>query len=352
MKKVSIIIPVYNAEKYLSKAIESVLGQTYTNFELILVNDGSTDESEKICQEYQKRDERILYLYKENGGVCSARNAGIEIASGDYFFFMDNDDEMDSNLLKDNVLLLEKHNADIVKFERKRREFLNDELQVEFCSEGISKLGIDKNQVQVFSNEELRKRFYDIYKANLLIYIWTGIYSSRLIKDRNLRFYEDFKNGHEDILLNMQCYKHAKKIVLNNNVYYIHNWRMDGSASAYFNRKRIDDAILVANYEKELFAEFGYKDDVILSVYMDNLFTCLALMNNLKMGDCDKKTKKDLLKKFRENLNCEMSDVKNSIKRLLKKDVMRAILATTLQMKCYSFVNFLFVVYFQLTRKR
>lgn len=89
---ISVIIPVYNAEKYLSKCIESVLSQTYRDLEIILVNDGSTDESEKILDKYRIRDSRIVVINKENGGASTARNAGLDIAQGEYIAFVDADD--------------------------------------------------------------------------------------------------------------------------------------------------------------------------------------------------------------------------------------------------------------------
>ena len=101
MKKVSIIIPVYNVEKYLRRCLDSVLAQTYTNFEAILVDDCSPDESYKICEEYARKDGRIKVIRKEkNGGASSARNVAIESATGEYFSFVDSDDYIEPNYLQ------------------------------------------------------------------------------------------------------------------------------------------------------------------------------------------------------------------------------------------------------------
>ena len=94
--KISIIVPVYNAERYLSRCIESILAQTYTEFELLLIDDGSKDDSGEICDEYAKKDSRIQVIHKENGGVSSARNAGIDKAKGDWVAFVDADDYIES----------------------------------------------------------------------------------------------------------------------------------------------------------------------------------------------------------------------------------------------------------------
>ncbi len=100
MPKLSIIVPVYNAEEYLSQCIDSVLVQTFTDFELILVNDGSTDESEKICLSYKEQDSRIRYVYKENGGAASARKAGFEHSSGEYLGWVDSDDWIEPEMFQ------------------------------------------------------------------------------------------------------------------------------------------------------------------------------------------------------------------------------------------------------------
>lgn len=91
-KLITVIVPVYNAEKYVKECIESILGQTYTNIQLILVDDGSTDKSDSICNQYQSMDNRVLYIHKENGGVSSARNYGLKRADGSYVIFIDADD--------------------------------------------------------------------------------------------------------------------------------------------------------------------------------------------------------------------------------------------------------------------
>ncbi len=112
--KISIIVPVYNVEKYLSECIDSIISQTLTDWELILINDGSPDNCDKICLDYVKRDSRIKYVYQKNGGVSSARNKGLSLASGEFLFFMDSDDTISSKFLEHayNKALTEK--SDIV----------------------------------------------------------------------------------------------------------------------------------------------------------------------------------------------------------------------------------------------
>ena len=100
MEKISIIVPVYNVEKYLKTCLDSIINQTYQNLEIILVDDGSTDNSGEICEEYRKTDSRIILIHKENEGLSMARNFGLDIASGDYISFVDSDDFIARNMME------------------------------------------------------------------------------------------------------------------------------------------------------------------------------------------------------------------------------------------------------------
>lgn len=112
---ISVILPVYKVEKYLSNCIESVLRQSYTNWELIIVDDGSPDRCPQICDEYAIRDDRIRVIHKANGGLSSARNAGLDVFRGDYVTFLDSDDFWHRDYLKTLLGLCEDHNADIAQ---------------------------------------------------------------------------------------------------------------------------------------------------------------------------------------------------------------------------------------------
>ena len=114
---VTIIVPVYKCEKYIRKCIESILSQTYQNFELILVDDGSTDTSSEICESYKKKDNRIILIHKQNGGLSSARNVGLDKAKGNWILFVDSDDWINENLCNRCVKYAHETNSDVVVFE-------------------------------------------------------------------------------------------------------------------------------------------------------------------------------------------------------------------------------------------
>ena len=113
MVKISIIVPVYNVERYLGKCINSILNQTFADFELILVDDGSTDRSGYICDDYKKKDNRIKVIHKENGGLSSARNAGLDIAKEKYIGFVDSDDFINKNMYEFLYKDIKVNNSDI-----------------------------------------------------------------------------------------------------------------------------------------------------------------------------------------------------------------------------------------------
>lgn len=131
--QVSIVIPVYKAEPYIRKCIESVLNQTYHNIQIVVVNDGSPDNSMKIVEEYKSQDARIVTIYKENGGVSSARNLGIQHARGKYIHFLDSDDYLELDACRKLVYLAEETKADIVR-SIVLKEFENDSSKNELCS--------------------------------------------------------------------------------------------------------------------------------------------------------------------------------------------------------------------------
>ena len=114
---ISIIIPVYKVEKYLDKCIKSIVSQTYSNLEIILVDDGSTDNSGMICDKYKEKDKRIIVIHKKNGGLSDARNAGIKIFTGECVTFIDSDDYVSSNMIMSMLDVLEKTSSKLVQCE-------------------------------------------------------------------------------------------------------------------------------------------------------------------------------------------------------------------------------------------
>ena len=215
MKKVSVIVPVYNAGSYLEKCLDSILQQTYTNLELILVNDGSTDQSAAICERYKQQDQRVKVFHKQNGGVASSRNRALEAVTGDYILFVDNDDwlEMDHiELLHD---LLQRSQADIAigNF----TQFMEDD--------GNFLIHVGENQYfeKVYSPFDWFKHQYDP-KYNLsqcFTVPWAKLYKAELFKE--IVYPTDKKV--EDDYTTYKVYLQADKIAYMNKPIYLHRKR-------------------------------------------------------------------------------------------------------------------------------
>lgn len=129
MPQISVIVPVYNVEKYLHRCIDSILAQTFTDFELLLIDDGSKDNSGAICDEYAARDSRVQVFHKENGGVSSARNLGLDNAQGEWITFVDSDDWIEPILIESCVAVIrKKHNIDVIRYGYYEEESLNKQI--------------------------------------------------------------------------------------------------------------------------------------------------------------------------------------------------------------------------------
>ena len=194
MPKVSIIIPIYNVEKFLPRCLDSVLSQTFKDFEAICVNDGSPDNCEKILKEYEKKDKRIKVFKKENGGLSDARNFGISKATGDYILFLDSDDFIHSQTLELSYGLAEKNRTDIVSFRKDRglrtrliiKQWLGrnidnvipSNINKRYSLENIKYKNIN-DAIAYCTERNHRKKYWQIKHC----YVWRNLYKRELIKD-------------------------------------------------------------------------------------------------------------------------------------------------------------------------
>ena len=176
---ISIIIPVYNGECFIHNAIQNILDQTYDNFEIILVNDGSLDRSLEICESEKVRNpDLITVVNKANGGIASARNAGIERATGEYITFMDQDDSLAQNAFLEVVQAFQEFHTDIVIFEYQKK----------FSS--IIKPGYSRFPTKKVVSREVAKK--DFFSDIFFGFVWGATFSSKILYDNNIRFNENY----------------------------------------------------------------------------------------------------------------------------------------------------------------
>lgn len=196
---ISIIIPVYNAESYLDKCIESVITQTYTDWECILINDGSKDNSASICDSWVKKDSRISVIHQPNKGVSAARNRGIKESKGEFIVFIDSDDWVEPNYLSDMLNAILKYNSDLV---------ITGQIHHK-----------PKRNITIFKPQEIL--FFELTKNSTSDFIknigffygpYSKIFKADIIKKNNIKFPIDFSLG-EDLLFNFQYLENIKYIL-------------------------------------------------------------------------------------------------------------------------------------------
>lgn len=242
MKKVSLIIPIYNMEKYLDRCLSTVINQTYKNIEIILVNDGSKDSSLEMCKHYQEQDERIIVIDKENGGLSSARNEGLKYVTGDYIMYIDPDDWIDKIAVEKCMQIVTKNdNIDIVVFPY-IKEFINNSIKTSFFeSDGLF--------TEKTLEKKIYRRFFGLYEEELrfpdridvLSSAWGKLYRSDVIK--GIEFVDTKIIGTEDAWYNINVFAKVKKAYYVDNIYY--HYFKDNNTS------------LTKTYKKDLFEKWS-----------------------------------------------------------------------------------------------
>ncbi|MDA3042879.1 MULTISPECIES: glycosyltransferase [unclassified Campylobacter] len=230
---ISVIIPVYNVENFLHDCLNSVISQTYTNLEIILVDDGSTDKSGEICDEFATQDNRIKVIHKQNGGLSSARNAGLDIARGRYVSFVDSDDIIDQDFIKILFDLVNKYNTAIAMCGYKN--FTKKE-QIEEILQSNLKISKDEklNQESIFEKNLNRDLFFGIG-------IWKALYSKEIWA--NLRF--PMGKIYEDVAIWFDIFNYSPTAVTYKNLYF---YRVrEGSIVNSFSKKHL---VIVENVRK------------------------------------------------------------------------------------------------------
>lgn len=273
--KISVIIPVYNVQNYISECIESLINQTFKDIEIILINDGSTDRTGEICRKYSENDNRILLIDKKNEGVSIARNIGLSMAKGEYIAFVDSDDFIDDNMLEIMYDKAIETKADIIRCNARilRGSSKNNILKE---TEVYSKL-LDK----VDFIEEIVKK--DIVIGNNAMVVWGNLYKKDVIKLNKLKFKQICL---EDYLFNMQYFKHVERYCLISNRLY--NYRvLNNSLSRTFNVNIFNDLLFVENERQIFFKELNIldKENEILASkwflkYIENIIYIINLYKN------------------------------------------------------------------------
>lgn len=209
MELVSIIVPVYNVEHYLTDCILSLLNQSYNNIEIILVDDGSSDSSGEICDQFEEKDARIKVIHKENAGLGYARNSGLDIAQGEYVTFIDSDDMADKNLVENLMRAAHDNRADTCIGGFKR---ITENGQITFQERYQSKV---YKGLEVYQKLFARMLGSDIDKRDAIrMSVWNVLYSMKIISENNIRFPSERVLISEDIIWDSEYYRYSRCAVI------------------------------------------------------------------------------------------------------------------------------------------
>lgn len=218
MEKVSIVVPIYNAEQFLEPCVESILSQTYQNIEILLVNDGSKDSSGKLCDSYAQKDSRVKVLHRENSGVSATRNCGIEHASGEYLMFVDSDDALEPDTVEKNLALAKEKNLDLVIYS----------FRYHFVDDRVEKPNQPKQSYFGEAEDFFENCFTTLLDLELINPPWNKLIKKSIVDDNQIRFHKDFSIC-EDMAFSTQVLAACKRIGLNREMYYHYNLKSTGT---------------------------------------------------------------------------------------------------------------------------
>ena len=299
MKKISVIIPVYNVEKYLYRCVDSVLGQTYYNIEVILIDDGSTDSSPEICDEYQKRDKRVKVIHKKNSGAASSRNIGLSNAKGDYIAFIDSDDYIELDMYENMMKINEEYNCDIVLCDCYKENKTKREIFTHNIREGY------------YNKEMLYKEYFPtLLMTNSVNYPPTisncVCLFNKILLDSHQIFYKDGLRFSEDLLFGAQAMYYANSFFyMKNNYYYHYMYNPTSVTNVFYKNKWMIMKQLHLDIEKFFLflKDYNFQRQVDLVL----LFIVYHCIDNIKTSDLDKKIKEKEIKNILENIDvCNM----------------------------------------------
>lgn len=306
MCEVSIVIPVYNVEKYLNRCIESVINQTFSEIEVIVLNNGSTDNSLNMLKEYVKRDKRIRIIDNDNIGVSEARNIGIMEAKGKYIVFVDSDDWIDSNMIEILYKNISINSCDLVmctyvrEFENHSKEKLFNLPEVNLYVDNEVKEQLLRKLVGPVGKELANPEYLDALGT-----VWAKMYKTSILKDKDLRFVDLKEIGSgEDTLFNIYVFNEVNKVILLNKPMY-HYWR--GNSNSITSR-------YIPNFVEKRRNYFNYMKDFIKDNNLGNEYE-IALNNRI----CTSVLGMGLLECSKSNNISFFTKIKN-IKRILRED--------------------------------
>ena len=315
MDLVSVIIPVYNSERYISKSLESVLNQTYSNIEIIIIDDGSTDSSCDICRKYADLNENIKLIAKKNEGVSQARNVGINVSSGKWIMFLDSDDYIEKDTIKNAMNLVTRDNCDTICWNYKK--------MIDHKLINCKRI----NEITLNNKESLNSIIYSIiessyyeknYYGDFIRAPWAKILNMKIIKENNIKFDPKLNIG-EDAMFLIEYFTYARKVKFINN--YNNIYRITPTSTVGKYKNDLDKQIIIQlkkiKYLIEIIEEIDSKKlNIVISKFYLNSIYELIYNYNFKGN----KQHCFNLRKFIEETQINMKEIK--FKFLSKRQIL------------------------------
>lgn len=288
--KISVIMPVYKVEEYVGRAIESILAQTFKDFEFFAVNDGTPDNSGKICDEYALKDSRIKVIHKENGGAPSARNMAMDVATGKYFYFFDSDDWAEPTMLEDMYNLAEANNAQYVVTGYFIDTYYNDTQYLTLDITHPDRVYKDK--------ESFRREAHTLFDKNLLYTPWNKLYLASYLKENDIKFPYTFW---DDFPFNLSVIRDVERVVVSSKQYYHFMRARAESETAKYMPQMYEKREEEHAWMLDLYAHWGVDNadsrEFLARRYIERVIGCIENITNKKC-ELSKKEKKQEVKKI------------------------------------------------------
>ena len=229
---ISVIVPIYNVEKYLSECIDTLIKQSFDNLEIILIDDGSTDNCPTICDEYQKKDKRIKVIHKKNGGLSDARNSGLKIAKGEYIIFVDSDDFVNINFVEVLYNLCVQNNSEMAICKFARVQEITD-VDWEFLDNSYEK--------EIMTGKEFTISVYEGKSENLGFVAWNKIYKKELFEKNKIEY--PVNRYYEDTFTTFKLLYYSKKVVVTDVPLYYYRSREGSIITSNITLKKLNDML-------------------------------------------------------------------------------------------------------------
>lgn len=338
--KVSVVVPIYNVEPYLERCIQSLLNQSLKDIEIILVDDGSPDHCPQMCDEYAQKDSRIKVIHKQNGGLSSARNAGLDIANGEYVAFVDSDDYTSTEAYHTLYHKANVENADIAyagfilqKSNGSESECfqLNETFENENIANFLSSM--------IFDNKP--------YKDKIWMSVWNGIYKRELMESHKIRFQSERLFLSEDILFHTQLIPLCKKIICLPNTFY-HYCYNGTSLTHSFNTNKIDNNFRLYESLLQTSKKYGLTNiDTSIQLFLIN-YTRGVILKGIILSDMSFQDKYKYCQKV-----YEYKEWKNVFSSLQNKKIPRLekLGLYLIKYKAFFITTIIYTIYYKLLGK-